>query len=64
MRTRVKKNLSVIMALLVAVSMMFAGNLASVFADINEDPVNVTVKNVEAGGYGKSLQDCRKGSEW
>ena len=49
MRTRVKKNLSVIMALLVAVSMMFAGNLASVFADINEDPVNVTVRMLKRG---------------
>ena len=56
MRTRVKKNLSVIMALLVAVSMMFAGNLASVFADINEDPVNVTVKNVEAGATVKAYK--------
>lgn len=62
MRTRVKKNLSVIMALLVAVSMMFAGNLASVFADINEDPVNVTVKNVEAGATVKAYKIVEKGA--
>lgn len=63
MGTNVKKRFGSFIAILVILSMMLSGSVASVFADLDESPVDVTVKNVEKDATVKAYKIVEKGTD-
>ncbi len=63
MGTNVKKRFGIFMAMVVILSMILSGSMASIFADMDEKPVDVTVKNVEKGATVKAYKIVEKGTD-